>query len=665
MSALFSVAWPGFIWVLIASCKALVVVVLIFACRRLFGRWLSAGAKHRLWFALIACLALPFGATVDVGFLNHGVPPNLIVEATDIPAWRIADLNDATSNTVSVEPDASSHALASIAPSLVLLWIAVAIGLTLLSLGNLWRYFRIRTHASSVDIETLNVFLLCKTQLNIKTQVQVLESSAIESPAVFGWWSPALLLPKGLVQELDAAQLRYVFLHELTHVRRGDIFFNWLTAFVQVVHWFNPVAWWGFHVMRADMEQACDASVMQQLTRTEQLRYGDTLIKLSGFHPRATTGFTNYFAQGAGIVEKHSQLKGRIRMIAHFTPKTLAHSLFAFAILATLLFAAMTQPKANEVNRPVVPVTQPHNQPLAPTQANSAPDTSLDVAPRIAKESSQVRPEKPLIAAREKSQVASRVGGALQSEYLKIVHVKAFDIAALIKPEKGASLLSEHGYIAVDERTNTLLLRDTVERVADIQKMIAALDVPIQQILIDTRVVLANKDFLQSDNGKIVMASLSSASPDAVLDAALAASQSEGKLEIISRPRIITLNQKEAAIRQGMEIPQATGTAQAALLKTEVSVNMTPRVMADKRILLDVSATQETHLQKDDAQVAGKDTRRIVTQAVVSNGGAMLLRGLFEDGNLSASSPSSAATGARELLIILTAKTVNQTIGAR
>src|SRR5688572_25787940 len=103
------------------------------------------------------------------------------------------------------------------------------------------------------------------------------------------------------------------------------------------------------------------------------------------------------------------------------------------------------------------------------------------------------------IAAREKELLSARAQvqqlAPLRTEYLQINYAKASDLAALIKSNANSSLLSERGSVAIDERTNTLLLQDTSERLGDIRRLVSTLDIPVRQVLIEARIVIVNDDF--------------------------------------------------------------------------------------------------------------------------------------------------------------------------
>jgi len=153
----------------------------------------------------------------------------------------------------------------------------------------------------------------CKQEMRVNTPIAVLETAAVCTPCLFGSIRPRILLPPGLLHNFSAAELRYVFLHELAHVKRGDIAVNWLATTVLVLHWFNPLVWLAFSRMRADREVACDALALSRAKETENKPYGETIIKLveSFSRPALVPGM-------AGIVENGNQIERRITMIANF-----------------------------------------------------------------------------------------------------------------------------------------------------------------------------------------------------------------------------------------------------------------------------------------------------------------------------------------------------------
>ena len=277
----------------------------------------------------------------------------------------------------------------------------------------------------------------------------------------------------------------------------------------------------------------------------------------------------------------------------------------------------------------------------------------------------------------------------LRSEYVQINYAKAADLAALIKAKEN-SLLSARGSVTIDERTNTLLVQDTADKLTDIRKLVTVLDIPVRQVLIESRIVIANDDFnrqlgvrfgatgfrtdksgrtlstggtlnatnsinnqaatggtvaspaigdrlnvnlpVTSPAGSVAFALLGS---DYMLDLELSALQTEGRGEVISSPRVITANQKEALIEQGVEIPYIqpvsgnSTSVSVSFKKAVLSLKVTPQITPDDRIIMDLSVTKDSVGQIFQG-VPSINTREITTQVLVDNGATVVLGGVYE-----------------------------------
>jgi type IV pilus assembly protein PilQ len=310
------------------------------------------------------------------------------------------------------------------------------------------------------------------------------------------------------------------------------------------------------------------------------------------------------------------------------------------------------------------------------------------------------------LAAREKADLAAKKDiqelAPLRSEFLQINYAKAQEMADLIKSQ-GSSLLSTRGAVAVDERTNTLLLQDTSDRLTDIRRLVQTLDIPVRQVLVEARIALVNDDFTRAlgvragftsvrrngNDGVIVtsgsaeatdtgLASAldnlqSSGSPfpvaiptgagapsrynvnlpitnpagriatmilgsDYVVDLELSAAQAEGRGEVVSSPRLITANQKEASIEQGVEIPYqqsaSSGATTVQFKKAVLSLKVTPQITPDNRIILDLEVKKDSVGQvlvsSGGANVPSIDTREVTTQVLVNDGQTVVLGGILE-----------------------------------
>jgi type IV pilus assembly protein PilQ len=312
------------------------------------------------------------------------------------------------------------------------------------------------------------------------------------------------------------------------------------------------------------------------------------------------------------------------------------------------------------------------------------------------------------LAAREKQQLESRKAltelAPVRTEYLQVNYAKASDLAGLIQQGK-SSLLSERGSVAIDERTNTLLLQDTAERLSDIRRLVQTLDIPVRQVLIEARIVIVNDDFsrelgvrfggafvgnygssdglmyvgsggldtVPGESGPVInptspggvgisgsqvqtptvddryLVNLPIANPagrlaltlldtDYVVDLEITAAQREGRGEVVSAPRVITANGKEAIIEQGTEIPYqesaSSGATTTQFKKAVLSLKVTPQITPDDRVILDLTVSKDSVGQNVASATGGSvpsiDTREITTQVLVNDGQTVVLGGILE-----------------------------------
>lgn len=239
---------------------------------------------------------------------------------------------------------------------------------------------------------------------------------------------------------------------------------------------------------------------------------------------------------------------------------------------------------------------------------------------------------------------------ALSSTIVHLKYANATDIANLLKGSQ-STLLTARGEVAVDSRTNSLILRDTKTNLVTVQREIGILDIPARQVLIEARIVNidttyeeqlgvrfgvsnsrhlsgtfggassivqgtspsgltdptqrlifnvpAHQLFDGSNPGSIAVA-LAKIGP-ALLDLELSALEGLNHAKIIARPRVITSNQKKAIIQQGQEIPyqQATssGATSVSFKDAVLSLEITPQITPNNKIILTVKANEDTQGQ--------------------------------------------------------------------
>ena len=303
------------------------------------------------------------------------------------------------------------------------------------------------------------------------------------------------------------------------------------------------------------------------------------------------------------------------------------------------------------------------------------------------------------IAERERQEIEANKQLAelapLQSEFIRIRYAKAIDVVGLFEAgsEEGGSLISERGSVVVDERTNSIVVTDTAAKLAEIRDLIEKVDIPIRQVMIEARIVIASSNIDEqlgirwgggylnvsgdkftsiagdtasatSLNGQLIggdqvdmpsapfvdlgVAEATSGfavgftSTDLFLTAELSALEASGEGEVVSQPKVITGDKQKASIKSGTEIPYqegaASGATTTAFKEAVLKLDVTPNITPDDRILLDLVVNQDS---VGDLVPSGNggliptiDTTELMTQVLVGNGETVVLGGVFKNEEL-------------------------------
>jgi type IV pilus assembly protein PilQ len=297
------------------------------------------------------------------------------------------------------------------------------------------------------------------------------------------------------------------------------------------------------------------------------------------------------------------------------------------------------------------------------------------------------------IAAREKVELEAvrqvEELAPLVTEYMQLKYAKAADLAELLTSEQG--LLSERGTAVVDSRTNTLLMKDSAKNLEKVREALTMLDVPVRQVLIEARIVVASttvgeelgvqwggagfknngdnwttfggtKSTLREGNqilfdrantgsssqtidlesSDVIDFGVTDASAstfaigyqtaDFLLDLELSAIETEGRAEIVSQPRVITADGQTASIESGTEIPylqaSSSGAANVSFKSAVLRLEVTPQITPDDRIIMDLVINQDSVGELTTAGPA-IDTNAVETQVLVENGETIVLGGIF------------------------------------
>jgi len=355
----------GFQWLLKVSGQASILAVLVLAIQWLTQGHMAAKWRYSLWFLVIVRLILPFSFQSPLSIYNIGAYNSMLNrESTNkegsqpIPPFAeehsfstVDDVanpeTDNNKNLLAAQPlppetesvhKNSVHSAINPLTILQLLWLIGVVFLVIRVVIQNFRFSKKLKQCSYVDRpEILENLSACQNHMDVSGNIGVIETNLVQSPALYGLVRRAILLPPGIISSFSIQELRYVFMHELAHVKRKDMAVNWIIVNLQILHWFNPFIWLVFRRMESDRELACDALALSHTTEKENQEYGCTIIRLLERFacPRSLSGLV-------GILEDKQQVKRRIAMIAKFNRKGHGFALAALVFLS-LGFITLTE----------------------------------------------------------------------------------------------------------------------------------------------------------------------------------------------------------------------------------------------------------------------------------------------------------------------------------
>jgi len=307
----------------------------------------------------------------------------------------------------------------------------------------------------------------------------------------------------------------------------------------------------------------------------------------------------------------------------------------------------------------------------------------------------------------------------LRTEIISLNYADAEEMKQLLQSTSGGdggsgstSIMSDRGSVTLDRRTNNLLVQDTPDRLEEVRALVKALDVPVRQVMIESRIVTASDKFthelgasfgasnitrsldktlstdfavnLPAAGGSTIGLSLAKIPLGAKLDLELSAAETESRVEIVASPRIITSNKTTARIEQGVEIPYEEATSSGAtnisFKKAVLSLEVTPHITRDDRINMELIVNRDSVGQLFN-NIPSIDTREVQTQVLVENGQTIVLGGIFEENQLDGETRvpffgklpligwmfrhESDKNDKSELLIFVTPKIINDDLALR
>ncbi|OAA94437.1 M56 family metallopeptidase [Clostridium coskatii] len=205
---------------------------------------------------------------------------------------------------------------------------------------------KVSKYESIRDKRIIDILKKCKNNMNIKKNINVVQGIDIKSPAIFGMIAPKILMPLTVIKCMNDNDIKNIFLHELSHYKKKDIFVNYVIGITRVIYWFNPIIWYFTNEMKKDMELSCDSIALNYIESEKTKEYGYTmidLIKYSKFVKKSRV------SMAVGISVDAKYMAKRISMIKKFeriSPKAIVSSIIVFCFCILIM---LTEAKINNV----------------------------------------------------------------------------------------------------------------------------------------------------------------------------------------------------------------------------------------------------------------------------------------------------------------------------
>ncbi|PFJ86924.1 transcriptional regulator [Bacillus cereus] len=361
---------PAFFdWVIETSVMASILVGLILCIKVLFRNKLTPRWQYMLWIILIIRLVLPWSPDSSYSIysvLTYKSDDAFISSQNPVASFltkeRMQELKDIDNKKLLTKEDTyttSSTKIGQVNKTqthsneddetilfytiFIYIWLT---GVILLSVATFVMNRRLLLYIKKqpviTDEKIVQIFEKCKQSMSVQRNIPLLVSGKVSSPTVLGFIKPKLLLSTVHMKILDEQQLRYIFHHELAHIKRRDVGVNWLMHGLLILNWFNPILWYAYSCMREDQELACDALALTYIDSEEQIAYGHTIISL-------LEHYSSYYKvpSMANFSKNKRMLKRRILMIKKFQKKSYRWSALGAVVVIAVSSVSLLNARAD------------------------------------------------------------------------------------------------------------------------------------------------------------------------------------------------------------------------------------------------------------------------------------------------------------------------------
>lgn len=317
------------------------IIGILLMIKKVLKNHMTSRMQFNLWFLLLGLLAVPFLPVRPFRFSQILLWLEKLKNTTlaDIETVAETAANTGASSTTRQMNDfalsVSSRTPSVIGLILFGIWLVGVFTMLLLIIKSKARLNTLEKSALPLQNREVRIlYINCLSELKIKKDIPIYSTAFLKSPIIVGLLRPCIYLPIHLISDFNAADIRYILLHELQHYKHKDAIASYLMNLFGVLYWFNPLVWYALREMRSDREVACDTSVLKLLNENDYEDYGDTLINF------AEKISLSPFPFAAGISGNMKQMQKRIINISSYENPSVwkkIKGLTVFGIIAAIL----------------------------------------------------------------------------------------------------------------------------------------------------------------------------------------------------------------------------------------------------------------------------------------------------------------------------------------
>jgi len=341
-----------------------ILIVLLLVIDFLIRKRVRATFRYWIWMLVFVKLVLPptLSSPTGIGNLVGGYfsansivteEPANPVQYEPVAAGAIKEFAEPVTPVVSNLPVTTEAPAISAAPNLnaltwqgivFLLWLVGVLVITVLLIQRIFFVKGLIAQSKPAENRLVDILDSCRDQVGIRRNIRLMLSPNVTSPAVCGLFRPVILIPGTLLEKLSQEKLRAVLVHELAHIKRGDLWINCVQTLLQIAYFYNPFVWLANLIVRRIREQAVDEMVLVALGDAAK-SYSNTLIDIAemAFSRPALS------LRLVGVVESKKALSQRIKHIL-YRPFPKSAKLGILGLIAVITTAAILLPMAKAAN---------------------------------------------------------------------------------------------------------------------------------------------------------------------------------------------------------------------------------------------------------------------------------------------------------------------------